>query len=194
MNVRSLLAVAALLASPAAVHAEAKKASTQATPSSPSYAIGGWVGYEMGDLDGIVLRLDGEMPYRKLSPEVALSFVGSLGYSHLTDEAFGIDVSANILKIVPAARFSFPVNPQLTLFGDAGLGLYWASVSTEINFGTGPVSDSDSSLGFMLRFGAGGLFHVNPRTKVGAMLQLDPMFGDYDDATFSILAGVTYQL
>ena len=76
-------------------------------------------------LDGVALRVDGELPFQELSPQVKLSLVGSIGYIvRRTTTRFGGDITANLLKIVPAARFSFPVNPQLTLFGDAGLGLY----------------------------------------------------------------------
>jgi len=192
MHVRSLLAVviAALLV-PAAAHA---KAPVRPAPASKQLSVGGFVGYEMGDLDGLVLRADGEMPFQKLTPQIALSFVGSVGFSHLTTSEFGADFTANILKVVPAARFTLPVNPQISVFGDAGLGLYYASVSSEITFLGVTQKVSDSSVGLMLRLAAGGFYQVNPRMKVGAALQLDPMFGDYDDATFSLLAGLMYQL
>ena len=135
-------------------------------------------------------------PSHRGGDTVGLSLVGGLGYSHLSESAPSIDVTANILEIVPAARFTLPVNPQLTVFGDAGLGVYWASVSSDVDFGplVGVRSTSDSELGFMLRFGAGGVLALNPRTKVGLQLVLDPMFNDYDDTTFTILAGVTYRL
>jgi hypothetical protein len=190
MHVRSLLAVAiaALLAVPAAVHA---KTPVRSAPASKQLSVAGWLGYEMGDLDGIQLRVDGEMPYQKLTPQIALSFVGSVGFSHLTVSEFGFDFTANILKVVPAARFTLPVSPQLSVYGDAGLGLYYASLSSELPI-VGKVSDS--SVGFMLRLEAGGFYQVNPRAKVGGMLTLDPMFGDVDDATFAIFAGLTYQL
>ncbi len=202
MHVRSLFAVAVAALLPVTTHAaQAKTPVAQARPaavasSSPrQLSLGGWIGYEMGDLDGIQLRVDGVMPFQKLAPQIELSFVGSVGYSRLTESAFGVDVTANILKFVPAARFTLPVNPQLSLFGDAGLGLYYASLSTDIDFGFGSESVSDSTVGLMLRLGAGGLFQVNPRLQVGASIYLDPMLtGDYDDTTFSILAGLTYQL
>lgn len=199
MKVRSLPAAAlvALLAVPALATAQAKKApaaQTMAAPPAraggPALSMSGLVGYETGDLDGIVLRVDGEMPIQKLSPQLWLSGVGSVGFSHLSESVFGFDTTANLLKVVPTARITLPVTPQFSLFGDAGLGLYYASVSVET-----PLGDvSDSSLGMMLRFGAGGFFQLNERMKLGAELQLDPMFGDYDDATFSILAALSYRL
>jgi opacity protein-like surface antigen len=211
MFVRSLFAVAlaALLAGPGTAHAQAKKSTTKAAAApaasttstgAKQFSLGGWIGYEMGDLDGLQLRGEYVMPYQKLSPQVDLSFVGSVGYSYLTfSESLGTlgdaESTANVLKFVPAARFSLPVNPQLSVFGDAGLGLYWASmkVKTPIGFGQ-TVSASDSGAGFMLRFGVGGLYKINPQMNIGASLVLDPMFGDYEDTTFSILAGLTYAL
>jgi len=203
MKVRSLLAaaLAALLVVPAAAAAQAKRTPakpatrTQAPPARSgmqALSVGGFVGYEMGDLDGLTLRLDAEMPIQKLNPQLSLSGVGSISYSRLTDSAFGLDVTANILKVVPTARINFPLNPQLSVFGDAGVGLYYASVSADSPFGG---SVSDSTIGLMLRLGAGGFFQVNERMKVGAELQLDPMIsGDYDDTTIAILVGLMYQL
>jgi opacity protein-like surface antigen len=188
MNVRSLLAplVAVALAIPAIATAQAP---------AQALSIGGFVGYETGDLDGIQLRAEAELPYRQLTPEIGLSWVGSLGYSRLSDEAFGVEIVANLVKAVPTARFTLPVNPQLSLFGDAGLGLYYASISTE--FSTpffGQQSASDSSFGLMLRLGVGAFFQLNERTRIGGGLQLDPMFGDYDDSTFTIQVGLSYRM
>jgi hypothetical protein len=217
MHVRSLFAVAlaALLAGPAAAQAQSKKSSKKAaapaastdsstsTASStspyaaPRLSLGGWIGYEMGDLDGLQLRVDGVMPLGKLSPQLDLSFVGSIGYSYLThsESAFGASAksTANVLKFVPAARFTIPVNPQLSFFGDAGLGLYWASVSTKLDYGLGITSSGSSSdVGFMFRFGVGGFYKVNPKLELGLSIYLDPMLGSYDDTTFTILAGAMF--
>jgi opacity protein-like surface antigen len=208
MHVRSLLAiaVAALLAGPAAAHAQSKKSSqakaapapaTAASTSSPQLSIAGWIGYETGDLDGLQLRVDGVLPIQKLSPQVELSFVGSIGYSYLTHSvsAFGVgtDTTANVLKFVPAARFTLPVNPQLSFYGDAGLGLYWASVSTEVDYGLGvTTSGSSSDVGLMFRFGIGGFYKLNPKTQLGLSIYLDPMLGGYNDTTFTIMAGAQF--
>ncbi|HET8540453.1 MAG TPA: outer membrane beta-barrel protein [Anaeromyxobacter sp.] len=210
MHVRSLSAVvlAALLAAPSMAHAQARKPAKAAAPAAsaaPQYSVGGWIGYEMGDLDGLQLRADGIMPYKKLTPQIALSFVGSLGYSYLTHSestsvpgfpslTASVDSTVHLLKIVPAARFTLPLNPQLSFFGDAGLGFYYASLSVDTETSGVTQSVSDSSFGFMFRFGVGGLYQLNPRTQIGASLMLDPMLGDYDDSTFTLLAGLTYRL
>lgn len=195
MHVRSLFAaaIAALLVGPLAAQAQAKKPAAQAKPAAAQkLSVGGWIGYEMGDVDGLELRVDGELPYRKLSPVVDLSFVGSLSYSRGSlDVPFGDDVTVSRIKVVPAARFTYPASPQLKLFGDAGLGLHYTSV----DYPTIPGFDlDDSEVSLLLRFGAGGLFQVNPQLAVGGMLVLDPIFGDYDDTTFAIMVGATYQL
>ncbi len=207
MHVRSLFAVAlaALLASPGVASAQAKRgpatASAYPAGTGAGISIGGFVGYESGDLDGFNLRVDGEMPIQRLAPQLMLSGVGSVGVSFLSTSVAGYDTSATIFKIVPAARFTVPLSPQVSVFGDAGLGLYHASVSTDYPvllqlfppiYGTATAKGSDT--GFMFRFGAGGFFQVNPRVKLSLMLQLDPMLGDYNDTPFTFLAGLMYAL
>jgi hypothetical protein len=195
MHVRSLLPVvlAALLAAPAVASAQARGTQRPAPARQPqSLSIGGWIGYEMGDFDGVQLRVDGELPFQQLTPQVGLSFVGSIGYTRASEDAFGLDVTVSRLKLVPAARFTLPVNPQLSVFGDAGLGIHYTSIDFDFDFGG--IDFDDSELSLLLRLGAGGFFQVNPRTRIGASIVIDPMFGDYDDTTFTLLAGLMYQL
>jgi opacity protein-like surface antigen len=203
MKARSLLAVAlaALLAPAAAVAAPAKSKPARAAAEAPSQSgmqgltLGGFVGYETDDVSGLSLRFDGELPFRALSPQVNLSWVGSLGYSRLTEDlGGGFDFVANVIKIIPAARFSFPINPQLTLFGDAGLGLYYASWEVDVPsfFGTTSLDDSEFSL--MMRIGGGAWYQLNEKTRLGAMLEFDPFFGDFDQTTFLIQAGAMFTL
>ncbi len=200
MKLRPLIA-AALLAPAVALAAPASRAA--ANPLD-GIQVGGFVGYETDDVSGIALRLDGEIPFRDLAPNVKMSWVGSLGYSHLTDSSFaGVDLSSNVLKIVPAARFTVPLNPQFSVFGDVGLGL--AYVSASVSFFDpflGTVSRSDSSLNLMMRFGVGAWYQATDRLKVGAMLDLDPIFGNFgtsgygmgSENTFSVLVGMMYRL
>jgi hypothetical protein len=184
MNVRSLLAVAlAALASPAA---------SLAAPASrsPALEIGGFLGYETNDFDGIALRADGEMPFGAIAPNVDLSFVGSLGFSHLSFDGRG-DVDVNVLKIIPAARFTFELNPQLALFADGGLGLYYASLDAERG---GFEGGDDDELSLLMRIGGGAWFRVNETTRIGAAIEFDPYFGDFDETTFIIQAGAMFRL
>lgn len=204
MKIRSLIAavVAALLvpALASAAPAKAAPASSGSTASGGGLSIqglsvGGFVGYTTDDLSGFALRADAELPFRKLTPQLNLSWVGSVGYSRMTDSAFGIDVTGNVLTIVPAARFTFPVNPQISLFGDAGLGLYYASLKTEMDipfFGRQSASDSEFSL--MMRFEVGAFYQVNPKTQLGALIGIDPMFGDFDQNPWNIMVGAMFKI
>jgi opacity protein-like surface antigen len=230
MKVRSLLAVALLapslaLAAPSSGSKSSSKSSSSdqakssaATPTSQSappsqyggLSVGGFLGYETDDVSGVALRLDGELPFKALSPQVKMSWVGSIGYSHLTNSGFaGADFTANVLKIVPAARFTLPLNPQFDVFGDVGLGIAYVSVTADFPGtpaippffpGTPGFSQSDSSFNIMMRIGAGAWFHVNPQLRVGAMLEFDPIFGDFgfsgasSQNTFNIIAGMMYRL
>jgi opacity protein-like surface antigen len=215
MKVRSLLAVAlltptlAFAAQPAAPKSAPQAKSSAAAPAAQSapasqaggLELGGFIGYETDDVSGIALRLDGELPFKALSPQVRMSWVGSIGYSHLTESVPYGDFTSNMIKIVPAARFTLPINPQFDVFGDVGLGLAYVSAKVETNIPFfGSTSTSDSSLNVMMRFGAGAWFHVNPQLKVGAMLEFDPIFGDYgfsgasSQNTFNILAGAMFRM
>jgi opacity protein-like surface antigen len=221
MKVRSLLAVALLapslaLAAPSSGSKSSAKSSSssqakssaaapasQAAPPSQygGLSVGGFIGYETDDVSGLALRLDGELPFKALSPAVNMSWVGSIGYSHLTESVPFGDFTSNVLKIVPAARFTLPLNPQFDVFGDVGLGIAYVSAKVETNIPFfGSTSTSDSSFNIMMRLGAGAWFHVNPQLRVGAMLEFDPIFGDYgmsgatSQNTFNILAGAMYRL
>ncbi len=57
----------------------------------------------------------------------------------------------------------------------------------------------------MMRIGAGAWFQATPQLKVGAMLEFDPIFGDFGGSfaggagngsqnTFNILVGTMYRL
>ncbi len=214
MHVRSLFAVAlaALLVGPATVHAQAKKTSAkaapakaavapaQATTTTPNFSIGGWIGYETDDpFGGVQFRGDFVWPFEKLAPGLDLSFVGSVGLSRLShsESFFGetLDATAWEFKLVPTARFTYTFNPQWSVFGDAGLGLNYTSVSVDTNvFGFGKQTVSDSSTGLMIRLGAGGFFAVAPRVKLGAMIVVDPSTGSNNLDTWSFLAGANFQL
>jgi hypothetical protein len=201
MHVRVPL-VLALLAGPVATPAAPAEPGAGARPASATaprggaLAVGGFVGYETDDLSGLSLRLDGELPFTALAPQLDLSLVGSIGFSRLTDEQGVLDFSANILKVVPAARFSFAVQPKLTLFADGGLGLYYSSWTIE-NTRFGGQTD-DGELGIVMRLGAGAWYAVNPNARVGAMIELDPYFGDVileaDQTTFLIQVGAMFTL
>jgi opacity protein-like surface antigen len=200
MKIRTLLAVA-LLAPAVALAAPASKSSAApAASSSPTAGtalegleVGGFIGYETADLSGLSLRLDGELPFRTLTQPgattpVKLSWVGSLGYSYLTwDPIPSAKMTANVFKLVPAARFTLPLNPQFSVFGDAGLGLAYVRASVDFS---GPYawvgSQSASSINLMMRLGVGGWYTVNPKLKLGAMLEFDPVFGDYGYSGYGV--------
>ncbi len=201
MNVRSLLAfaLAALLIPAAGSAAPTRGSAAKSGPiasSSPSSAlsIGGFVGYETDDVSGLTLRVDGELPFQALSPQVNLSWVGSIGLSHLTEDVPYGDFTANILKIIPAARFSFPLSREFSLFADAGLGLYYASWKVETNFFGFTTSISDSELSLLMRLGGGAWYAVNPKTRIGASIELTPYFGDFDQNTFTIQVGAMFSM
>jgi hypothetical protein len=165
--------------------------------------VGGFIGYEADDVSGLALRVDGALPFRDLGPQVKMSWVGSLGYSHLTESRPPFSAfSSELVKLVPAARFTFPVDPKVDVVADVGLGLafVWAKLESNIPF-FGNLESTSSSRNLMMRFAAGAWLKLGPQLALGAMLELDPIFGDYggslggrSQTTFSILAGAAYRL
>lgn len=202
MHVPTLYAalLAALLASPAVAGAQARAGATSYSASSTSGpSVGGLLGYEFGSANGFALRLDGDLPIQMLAPSVGLSLVGSLGYTRFSWSIPNGDVTSNIFKLVPAARFTIPVAPTLDLYGDAGLGLYYYSSTIKATwwdpwFGTTTMEASKSGVGFMMRFGAGALFKVAPGIKLSAEAGLSPYFGDVGSTDFTLMVGAMFAI
>lgn len=155
--------------------------------------IGGLIGPEFADGDtGLGLRFDGQMPITDLAPSLRLDGVLSIGYSHFSESNRFFEVSTNILKLVPAARFVVPVAPQFGLYGDVGIGIYYASTNVEdrqLGF-----DDDDSGGGITMRFAGGAFFDVTERLRIGGELGVNPFFGDIDDNTVSMLFSLMYRL
>lgn len=180
MKLSKLVAVA-LLAPAVALAAPRSGSMSSSRSGSPleGLEVGGFLGYETDDLSGVSLRLDGEVPFRQLAPQLNLSFVGSFGYSHLTwSEGYG-KWTANTFKLIPAARFTLPLNEQFSVFGDAGIGFALVFAKAESTAPFFQWSQSDSTFNLMMRLGVGAWYHLSPQFKLGAMLEFDPVFGDY---------------
>ncbi len=195
------LAAAALLAAPLAASAQATKtrasttrATGTATAAGDGLSVGGFIGFETGDLTGLALRADAELPFQQISPQVKLSLVGSLGYTHFgKDIPFG-DITFNVVQLVPAARFTLPVNPQLDLYGDGGLGLYFYHFSSKQTFFGVAANDSGSGLGLLMRLAVGGFYKVSPQLKLGAELGVLPYFNKIDTTDVTIMVGAMFAM
>jgi hypothetical protein len=193
------LALVALLAAPGVGMAQeqggasAPATSPAAVAAAPdALSLGALVGYEWGDqVGGFQLRLDGELPFEQLSRDVKVSFVGSFGFTHSTYGISGLDLTVNRVKVVPAARFTVALDPQVSVFADAGLGLHYTSVAWNYgNLG----KTSDSGIGLMARLAVGGGYRVSPRARIIGALAFDPTFGTYHESSVALLAGFMTQL
>jgi hypothetical protein len=170
-------------------------------------------GFEDGDGPaGLALRFDGELHQRPLSPGVGFSIVGSIGYSHFSDEGgyydyyFDYDsrweTSVGVFKIIPAARFTFGRSQAIRPYVDAGLGLYYASWSYSETayvgypyYGNVSSEFDDSEVGVLLRLAAGLTFQVSPGLSLGGEIGVTPYLGDYaDDSTMSLMFAAQFRL
>lgn len=164
-------------------------ASTDASPGGPE--VGGFIGYEAADFSGLSLRLDGALPLRQLPRKVTLSVIGSLGYSRLSwRPGYGVEGTADVLKVVPAARFTLPVASTVSLFGDAGLGLAYVSTRIDLPASFAAANVRDGTFNLMLRVGVGAWYHASDRLDLGVLLEVDPIFGDFGfESTAGVSAG-----
>lgn len=198
MNARILrtflpLLAAVALSIPAAAEAQTRRATTGRSSDGQegSLHLGLLVGPEFASGDtGIALRGDISTVLSHLAPNVRLDGVFSLGYTHFSFGPRDFDATANIVRLVPAARFVFPIAPAVQLYGDAGLGLYFGSLS----FGSGFNRGSDNLFGINMRFAGGALFDVAPNIRLGAELGLNPYFGDFDDTTTTLMFAAQFRL
>lgn len=182
------LALAALVALPAAAGAQTRARSPSGPADAPSIRFGGLVGLDRGDLDGIGLRADAEVDLQRLAPNLMLAGVGSFGVVRASERIRGVKVDQTRLELVPAARFLFSIVPETGVYGDIGLGLYYSNVDV------GAADDSDLAL--MMRFGAGGFLWLNQQIRLNAELAVSPHFGDegQDDTTVSLMVGLAFRL
>jgi opacity protein-like surface antigen len=195
------LAAASSLALPGPASAQSRRSAPPAASRGPGGTqLGLLVGFEDGSGDtGLALRVDGEWYWQALAPQVRLSFVGSVGYSRWTYNAGFFNApnsTLGIFKVTPALRFSFGNSPVIRPYGDAGIGLHYATFTLkERDFGTGQVfTVSDSDVSVHLRFAGGILFNVSPGLSLGGEIDFTPYFGDVDDTTFALLFALQFRM
>jgi hypothetical protein len=145
---------------------------------------------------GFSARVDGEKDLVLLADKLKVAGVFSVGWSRFSEStaalgAFSASSTTNVFKFVPAARFIFPVQPKLDIYGDAGIGIYHARTSFDVSGIAGfSGSDSSSTTGLMLRFGAGGRYRVTDAAFVSAEFDISPYFGDLSATGWGALVGV----
>lgn len=186
---RIALLLAAALVLPATAQAQARRTGSQASASQDGgLHLNLLLGPEFADGEtGIALRGDLQTTFQHLSPAVRLDGVFSLGYTRFSEDP----VTVNLVRLVPAARFVFPVAPAVSLYGDAGIGLYIGNASVDLGFGD---DRSESLFGINMRFAGGAMFDVTPTLRLGAELAVNPYFGDFDETSTTLMFGVGFRL
>jgi hypothetical protein len=207
----SLTLLSALPAAAAPAKAAAKKTTQPAEEPAPASnggggfdlstaSVGGYLGGEFGDADGWYLRFDGSMPIMPLTPDINLRGVGVVGFTRFAEDIPYGEASTNVFKVLGAGRAQMTVAPQFEAYADLGIGFYFYSSKYDASY-TDPVSGltvsmsgDDSGGGLTMRVAAGGLYEINPKTKIGAELGFNPYFGDVDTTEFFIGVGFEYKL
>jgi hypothetical protein len=210
MNLRRISLAAALALAVPVLGSAQSRGNYPSTSSSSTMSAGVLVGMEdfSGDT-GLALRADGVFGVKYLAPRVLLSGIVSLGYTNWGTSSGAIDPftgngitassSLNMLKIVPAARFTFDVAPQFDLYADAGLGFYYAHASvktttTTAGFPNQVVEASASDTGVLMRFAGGATFALTPSFRLGAEIGFNPYFGDIDQTSFTLMGLAQFRL
>jgi hypothetical protein len=200
----SLAALLVALVLPASALAQSRGSASRPAAGT---SLGVLVGFEDGRGGaGLALRADGILDQRWIAPKVLLSGVLSLGFTHFGEDydyydgfyRTGWERSENLFKIIPAARFTFAVAPQLGLYADAGLGLFVASWSqswsgSAATPGWYPAVD-DTDVGVAMRLGGGAFFDVSRTFRLGAELAVNPYFGAGYGTSVSLMGAATFRL
>ncbi len=208
------LVVTAAAAAPGAADAQSHRtgarggatSSPGSTTTNPLFAgeplrLDALLGFEFVDGNtGFRLRVDGETGIKKLAPNLRLSGVLSLGFSHFSDDqsalGLSVDATSNVFDLIPAARFTFDLAPRFSVYGDAGLGLYYISTSVKTTFpppyGSSPASDS--AFGVTVRLAPGAYYAIDDRMRIGAELGLNLHLGDWDQHSVTLLGAFSYRI
>jgi hypothetical protein len=194
------LAALALCAVPPRAGA-AEPAAVRWPASDPAgVRLGGFAGYGAATTSGLVLRADGEVPFRPLGARLAVAWLGSLGFSRLSrgESGFGVArrVTVTVLEVVPGLRLATRLGDRITGYLDAGVGVYRAgtTVRQDFAFGLGRTATSSSELAAVARLGAGAWARVSRRLDVGAGFGLEPHLGTFGETTFVLQAGAMFRL
>ncbi len=136
------------------------------------------------------LRLEGAMTLAPLSRDVGLDIVLPIGLVFWGQDFAGYSVSYFRFELVPSARFTFPVAREFTLYGDAGLGFGYHSLSYSVAV---PVQTSSGTFG-IFRLAGGGFYNLNNQWR----LMFEPVglnfyFGSGSGFAYSLLFGVNYR-
>jgi hypothetical protein len=166
------------------------------------FELGGFAGYEAANVSGLSYRLDGAVPVLDVGPKIRLSAVVSLGYSRLSGRMGFLELTADVFKLVPAARFTVPLGARFSVFADVGFGVAFVSahLASTDPAAVSVTAPSDRSLNAMARVGLGAWYHATRWLKVGAMAEMDPILGDFAYAgaaaqnTFLVQGGMMLRL
>ncbi len=160
------LVLAAALLAPAAATAQT---------GGSGFTLGILGGAEWGsDASGYQLRLDGEVPIVRASPNLQVAGVVTVSYS-------GLEHDANVFEILPAARLIYQANPQFGGYADLGLGFSRLSV------------DGEAFSGATMRLGVGAFYQMNRQVQFPLELMFHPHWGDYDQTTTTLLFGARFK-
>ncbi len=165
-SITALFVAAALLAAPAAAHAQTKGNGTW---------VGGLLGLEAGDESGFQLRGDLEVPIAKLAPTVGVAAVGSASLGILSHKT-------NVFEAVVAGRLNWAASQQFGAYGDIGLGPYAGAgkIGTTMRFSAGAYYAMSQQVRLLVEAG------LHPHWG-------DYPNGNTDVTTFTLLVGAKFR-
>jgi hypothetical protein len=79
------------------------------------------------------------------------------------------------------------------LYGDVGLGIYYAQIEAETTFLGQTITADDDEVGLTMRFAPGVFYQLSPQLRLGAEFGVNPFFGDVDQTYFNISGMLSYR-
>ncbi len=164
------------------------------------YAISVGIGPSFEGTTALKLRLEGSMVMKPLFPNSTFELALPLNLAFWSQTVgifppYSASYSYVRFEIVPTARVSTPVAKDLGIYGDAGLGFQYYSVSFSSNLPTGfPYSATASGAGGLFKLAGGGYYALDPHWR----LFLEPIglnfyFGGGSGFVYTIMLGGSYR-
>lgn len=181
---RALIGAALFMLTASTASAQGHATTGTTTTADNVRRLGVLGGFEFESDTGFGLRGDMEIMPLTTFGGGTLKLLGSVGWTYYSPS----HSSVNVLRFIPGVRYLHPLQDKLGVYGDGGLGLYYAHQSIDSFYGGG----SDNEVSLLIRLAGGLYYEVSPSMRVVGEIGVMPHFGDLDITPFTLLGGVSW--